>query len=92
MTIQDAASELVGEFFRQLKLGLESPASFEVDYNEEEVLRLDVEFTEYGGGPSPDDEPYKIYVEDYEFSTFVNLRWVDVNTKDLGITIKDFRL
>lgn len=86
ITIQQAASRLVSQFFHDLQLGLESPATFEQEYGEDNILELKVEFTEYGGGPSPYDPEYQFHLVDFDF---YNPTWV--NPEILGISREDFK-
>lgn len=85
ITIQQAASKLVSQFFHDLPLGLDSPATFEQEYGEDDVLKLKVEFTEYGGGSSPYDPNYEFHLVDFGF---YNPTWV--NPEMLGISREDF--
>jgi hypothetical protein len=95
--IKQAASELVDRFFCQLPLGLESPASFEEDYAENDSLRLEITFSQDGGGASPDAEPYRIHVDRFDFyqlkgDSLSNLRWEWVEPISIGITQEDFEI
>jgi hypothetical protein len=91
MTIQQAASELVSEFARQLQLGLTSPASFVEYYNDDDdALRLEIKFYEYGGGADPFSPAYELCVEDFNFYKLNNSRWEWVDPNYLGITNEDF--
>jgi hypothetical protein len=49
------------------------------------VLELKIEFTEYGGGPSPYDPNYEFHLVDFGF---YNPTWV--NPEMLGISKNDF--
>lgn len=86
ITIQQAASRLVSQFFHDLPLGLDSPATFEQEYGEDNILELKVEFAEYGGGPSPYDIEYQFHLVDFDF---YNPTWV--NPEMLGISREDFK-
>ena len=91
-TIQKAAINLACEFTRQLSLGLESPASFEEYYNDDDnALKLDVEFSQYGGGADPNSEPYRLYIDEFNFYSLVDTRWEWVDPETLGITKEDLK-
>lgn len=89
-TIQSAAIDLACEFNRRLTLGLESPASLVKYYNDDEyALRLDVEFSEYGGGADPNSEPYRLYIDEFNFYLLVGTKWELVESNTIGITKED---
>jgi hypothetical protein len=88
--IKQAASELVSEFARQLQLGLTSPASFVEYYNDDDnALRLDIKFSGYGGGADPNSEPYRLYIDEFDFYHLVGTRWELVEASTIGITKED---
>lgn len=89
---KEIASELIEMFFNELHWGLESPAVFEKEYGEDDCLMLKVKFNEYGGGPSPDDDPYELEIIDFDFYTLTdNGNWEWVTSESLGITENDFK-
>lgn len=89
-TIQSAAIDLACEFSRRLPLGLESPASLVEYYNDDDdALRLDVEFSEYGGGADPNSEPYRLYIDKFDFYSLVGTKWELVEASTIGITKED---
>jgi hypothetical protein len=91
MTIQQAASELVSEFARQLPLGLTSPASFVKYYNDDDdVLRLEIEYSQYGGGADPNSEPYRLYIDEFNFYKLIDTQWEWVDPNTICITKEDF--
>lgn len=91
MTIQQAASELVSEFSRQLQLGLESPASLIEYYNDDDdALRLEIEFSQYGGGADPNSEPYRLYIDEFNFYKLTDTQWEWVDPNSINVTTEDF--
>lgn len=89
-TIQSAAIDLVCEFSRQLKFGLESPASLVEYYNDDDdALRLEIKFSEYGGGADPNSDPYRLYIDEFNFYSLVGTQWEWVNPNSINITKKD---
>lgn len=89
--IKQAASKLASEFARQLPLGLESPASFVEYYNDDDdVLRLEIEFSQYGGGTDPNSEPYRLYIDEFNFYKLIDTQWEWVDPNTICITKEDF--
>jgi hypothetical protein len=89
-TIQSAAIDLACEFTRQLTLGLESPASLVEYYNDnDDALRLEVKFSEYGGGADPNSEPYRLYIDEFDFYHLVGTKWELIAPNTIGITKED---
>lgn len=85
------AQHLIKTFFNELKYGLDSPATFEECFGDDECLKLEVWFNESGGGSSPDSEPYQLEVKLFEFYTLTEkAEWKYVSPELLGISKNDF--
>lgn len=85
------AQHLIKTFFSELKYGLDSPATFEECFGDDECLKLEVWFNESGGGASPDSEPYQLEVKRFEFYTLTEkAEWKYVSPELLGISKNDF--
>ena len=97
-TIQDAVDSLASELNYRISTGLRDEVKYgesivyeyaEVETDEEDCyeVKLEVKYDEWGGGPAPDDDPWKMYVNDV--SLYIDGTYTDLSR--YGLTYEDFQ-